>query len=84
VALAGSGFSDLDFEQNVAEASAVVPLVRRLSLRLLYRYESAEIRDWHYDGIDQNTMPANNGAYLDFGPQKYNVNFFGVLFRFEL
>ena len=61
-----------------------MPLVQRLSLRLLYRYERAEIHDWHYDGIDENPMPANNSAYLDFGPQNYKVHFFGVLVRFEM
>ena len=84
VALADSGFPDLVFEQNIVDASAVMPLMNRLSLRFLYRYERGEIRDWHYDGIEQNTMPANNSAYLDFGPQKYRVHFFGVLFRVEL
>jgi hypothetical protein len=84
VALAANGYPDLDFEENLAEASAVVPIAGALSLRLLYRYEHAKIRDWHYDGIDQNTMPANNGAYLDFGPQNYKVHFFGVLFRYGL
>ena len=29
-------------------------------------------------------MPANNGAYLDFGPQGYKVHLFGALVRFEL
>jgi hypothetical protein len=84
VALANSGFPDLVFQQHIAEANAVVPIVRAWSLRVIYRYERAEIRDWHYDGIEQNTMPANNSAYLDFGPQKYKVHFFGVLFRYEL
>jgi hypothetical protein len=84
VALAGNGFSDLRFDSNLAEASAVVPLVKRLSLRLLYRYERATINDWHYDGISVNPMPANNAAYLDFGPESYKVHFFGALFRYEL
>lgn len=84
VALANSGFSDLTFKQNVAQASAVVPLVNRVSLRFLYWYERTQIGDWHYDGIDRNSMPANNAAYLDFGPQNYKVHFFGVLFRYEL
>jgi hypothetical protein len=84
VGLAGSGYPDLVFQQHLAEASAVVPIVRAWSLRVLYRYERAELRDWHYDGIEQNTMPANNAAYLDFGPQNYKVHFFGVLFRYEL
>ena len=84
VSLAGDGFADLVFVQNVAEANAVVPLYRRLSLRLLYRFETCRIRDWHYDGISVNPMPANNGAYLDFGPQDYKVHLFGALFRYEL
>ena len=83
-ALAGDGWSDLVFVQNVAEANAVVPLNKRLSVRLLYRFEDARIRDWHYDGISVNPMPANNGAYLDFGPQGYKVHLFGALFRYEL
>jgi hypothetical protein len=29
-------------------------------------------------------MPANNGAYLDFGPQDYKVHLFGAFFRYEL
>jgi hypothetical protein len=84
VALAGDGWSDLLFIQNVAEANAMVPLNKRLSLRLLYRFENARIRDWHYDGVAENPMPANNGAYLDFGPQGYKAHLFGALFRFEL
>ena len=84
VALAGDGWADLVFVQNLVEANALVPLHKRLSLRLLYRFEDARIRDWHYDGISVNPMPANNGAYLDFGPQDYKVHLFGALFRYEL
>jgi hypothetical protein len=84
VALAGDGWGDLVFVQNLVEANALVPLRKRLSLRLLYRFEDARIRDWHYNGISVNPMPANNGAYLDFGPQDYKVHLFGALFRYEL
>jgi hypothetical protein len=84
IALAGDGWSDLVFVQNFVDANAVVPLYKRLSLRLLYRFEDAKIRDWHYDGVSVNPMPANNGAYLDFGPQDYKAHVFGALFRYEL
>jgi hypothetical protein len=84
VALAGDGWEDLVFVQNFIDANAVLPLYRRLSLRLIYRFEDARIRDWHYNGVSVNPMPANNGAYLDFGPQDYKVHLFGALFRFEL
>ena len=43
-----------------------------------------KIRDWHYSGISQNPTPANNSAYLDFGPQDHKVHLFGALFRYEL
>ena len=84
VALAGDGWPDLTFRQNFLDANAVLPLYRRLSLRVLYRYEDGRIRDWHYNGVSINPMPANNGAYLDFGPQDYKVHVFGALFRYEL
>lgn len=83
-ALAGNGFPDLVFTQDVADATAIVPLGSRLSLRLLYRFERATLRDWHYDGIDVNAMPANNAAYLDTGATSYKVHFFGALFRIGL
>ena len=84
MALAGDGWSDLVFIQNFVEANAMVPIRKRLSLRLTYRYEDGRIRDWHYDGVSVNPMPANNGAYLDFGPQDYKVHLFGAFFRYEL
>ena len=84
VALAGDGWADLVFVQNFVDANAVVPLFKKLSLRLIYRFEDARIRDWHYNGVSVNPMPANNGAYLDFGPQDYKVHLFGALFRYEL
>ena len=84
VALAGDGWSDLVFTQNIVEANAMVPIRKRLSLRLIYRFEDGKIRDWHYDGVSVNPMPANNGAYLDFGPQDYKVHLFGALLRYEL
>ena len=84
VALAGDGFSDLNYAQHQADATALVPIIKRWSLRVIYRYERTDIRDWHYDGIEENSMPANNAAYLDLGPQRYRIHFFGVLFRYEL
>ena len=74
---------DLVFVQNVAkptpwcrsQAAVVAPALPVRGCR---------IRDWHYDGISVNPMPANNGAYLDFGPQDYKVHLFGALFRYEL
>jgi Putative outer membrane beta-barrel porin, MtrB/PioB len=83
-ALAGSGFSDLTFAQTIFNASVLVPLRKDLSLRILFRYESGKIRDWHYDGVAANPMPANNAAYLDAGPQDYRNTLLGLLFQWRL
>jgi hypothetical protein len=84
VALAGSGLSDLTFAQNVFNASVLVPLRKDVSLRFLFRYELGRIRDWHYDGVAANPMPANNAAYLDSGPQDYRAMLVGVLFQMRM
>jgi hypothetical protein len=80
-ALAGNGFSDLTLAQNVFNASLVIPVRKDMSLNLLGRYESGKIRDWHYDGVAANPMPANNAVYLDAGPQDYRARLIGVLIR---
>ena len=83
-ALAGSGFTDLTFAQTVFNASVLVPLKKDLSLRVLVRYETGRIRDWHYDGVAANPMPATNAAYLDAGPQDYRNTLVGILFQVRL
>jgi hypothetical protein len=83
-ALAGSGFSDLILAQNILSASLVVPVDKRISLRFIERYETGVIRDWHYDGVGANPMPANNALYLDAGPQDYKVNLIGVLLQVRI
>jgi len=83
-ALAGDGFSDLRFAQNVLSLSLLVPINKRASLRFLGRYETGVVRDWHYDGVAANPMPTNNAAYLDAGPQDYSVTLLGVLLLVRL
>lgn len=85
VGLIGSGFADLKTTQHILAASLLIPLSKASSMRLLYRYETGKIRDWHYDGVAANPAPAaNQQTYLDSGPQDYKTNTFGVLFNFEM
>jgi hypothetical protein len=83
-ALAGDGFSDLRFAQSLFSVSVVVPISKRTSVRLLGQHERGRIRDWHYDGIADNPMPANNGLYLDAGPQDYSATVLGALLLIRL
>ena len=80
-ALAGNGLSDLTFAQNVLNASLVIPIRKDVSLNVLGRFEAGKIRDWHYDGVAANPMPASNAVYLDAGPQDYRASMVGVLIR---
>jgi hypothetical protein len=82
-ALAGDGLTDLSFAQNVLDASAWMPVNERLVMRLVVRHESGKVRDWHYDGVATNPMPANNAVYLDAGPQDYRATAAGLLFHFR-
>ena len=78
-ALAGDGFSDLVFAQNVLSLSVLVPLDKQVTLRFFERYESGVVRDWHYDGVEANPMPSTGSLYLDAGPKDYSINLVGVL-----
>jgi MtrB/PioB family decaheme-associated outer membrane protein len=82
--LAGSGFPDLVFTQNVLQASAFVPINKMWAMRLLVRHETGKVRDWHYDGVAANPMPANNALYLDAGPQDYRTTAVGIFFNVRM
>jgi hypothetical protein len=60
VALIGNGFPDLLLRKHTVEFNAIAPISKRISMRLLYRYETGKFRDWHYDGIAQNPTPNTN------------------------
>ncbi|MGZ5080412.1 MAG: MtrB/PioB family outer membrane beta-barrel protein [Usitatibacter sp.] len=78
--LAGDGFTDLVFAQNILSANLLVPVTKEVTMRFLVRYETGKIRDWHYDGVAANPVPANNAVYLDAGPRDYRATTVGILF----
>ena len=82
--LAGDGFSDLVFAQNVLEASLAVPIGANFSIRMLARRESGRVRDWHYDGVAENPMPTSTSLYLDAGPRDYRATVLGVFLQVRL
>jgi hypothetical protein len=83
-AIAGTGPQDLVFAQNVLNASVLVPINARVAIRGLVRYEMGKVRDWHYDGVAQLPMPANNALYLDAGPQDYRTTAVGLFVHVRL
>jgi hypothetical protein len=83
-ALALDGPPDLVFAQGIFSASLVFPIGKDLAMRLLVRHETGTYRDWHYDGVAINPMPANNAAYLDAGPTDYRATAVGVFLQVRL
>jgi hypothetical protein len=82
--LALDGPADLVFAQSIFSASVLVPLGKDLAMRFLVRHESGTYRDWHYDGVAANPMPANNAAYLDAGPTDYKATAVGIFLQVRL
>jgi hypothetical protein len=82
--LAGDGLPDLTYAQNVFDGSAWMPINDRIVMRLVVRHESGKVRDWHYDGLAANPMPASNAVYLDGGPQDYRATAVGLFFHVRI
>lgn len=81
LALIGTGLPAAVYAQHTLQASLTVPIDRTFTARLYYSYERGRITDWHYDGVSSNPVPANNAVYLDYGPQDYHANLFGVFLQ---
>jgi hypothetical protein len=81
--LAGSGHPDTLFRQHLLDLDALAALAGRAGLHFIYRYERGQVRDWAYDGILENPVPAANAVYLDAGPIDYSAHVFGVFLRLE-
>ncbi len=82
-ALVGSGMPDTVFVQSIVDASLLVPINTALAIRLYYHYEDGRQSDWHYDGVQQNPVPAPNSVYLDYGPQSYHASIAGLFLRYS-
>ena len=89
---AGDHMPDQVTNVDYLDASLTIPLTERTSVRLFYRYQKEDIRDWHYQNIEGAPVVLGaNGAtalptaiILDGGPHDYNANWYGVMFQIKL
>jgi hypothetical protein len=78
--LAGSGWPDMETAQDALDLGLTQPLGARAALRLGYRFESGQIEDWHYKGLDTTHVVTGAAAnlptavVLDSGPRDYRVH----------
>ena len=66
------------FDNCQIGVSAYFPISKNYGIRALYRYEQGTIDDWHYDGVQENPLPAAGQAYLDSGLGDYSTSVVGL------
>ncbi|HEX7915171.1 MtrB/PioB family outer membrane beta-barrel protein [Rudaea sp.] len=81
----GNGMPPTTYRVNSLTVGATIAINTRLSLRLFDSYEVGRVYDWHYEGLDQGLVIANqNTLYTDGGPQSYKQNLVGFLVNIKL
>jgi len=90
-AAAGYGMPPIETRQSILEASLMVPISQKLSLRLISRYENGRINDWHYQqNLDASPAAYTNSALLpaavilDSGPKDYRATLIGVMAQIRM
>ncbi len=85
-AIAGSALPNMTFVQQTLNFNVLIPVSKKLSVRLFDRVEIGGVTDWHYDGVITGAMGAYDSGtlLLDRGPQNYRANVVGVLLQYKL
>jgi hypothetical protein len=85
-AIAGSALPSMTFAQHTLNLNLLIPIDKRLSVRLFERYEIGKVKDWHYDGVVTAAVANYDSGtlLLDAGPQSYRANVFGAFFQYKL
>jgi hypothetical protein len=85
-AIAGSALPNMTFVQQTLNFNVLVPVSKKLSVRLYDRVEIGNVKDWHYDGVVKSAMGAYDSGtlLLDSGPTGYHANVIGVLLQYKL
>jgi hypothetical protein len=85
-AILGSAMPDMTTVQHTLTMNLLVPIDKRLSARLMYRYENFKVKDWHYDQIIVGQVQSFGGEsslLLDAGPQNYHTNVIGAFVQYK-
>jgi hypothetical protein len=85
-AIAGTALPNMTFLQHTLSFNLLIPVDKKLSVRLFDRLEIGRVKDWHYDGVLKNVMAAYDSGtlQLDSGPQKYRANVIGIFLQYKL
>ena len=88
LAAVGNGFPDLVTNTTSISAQWLMPISAMMSVRVSAYHEIGRIRDWHYQGLEQNLLLTTGSSYvinlLDAGPRDYRTSAIGVMLQFRL
>jgi MtrB/PioB family decaheme-associated outer membrane protein len=79
-AVAGNGFPDAGFVNQVLETNVLWNYTENIGIRGYYRLENERIGDFHYTGM---TNVINRNIYLGAIPQNYTAHVIGMFFQFK-
>jgi hypothetical protein len=86
LAIAGTDLPSMTFVTQTLNFNLLIPVSKRLSVRLYDRVEIGNVTDWHYDGVVHNAVTNYDlGAMqLDSGLANYHANVIGVFLQYKL
>ena len=84
--IAGSALPNMTYVQHTLNLNLLIPIDKKLSIRLFDRYEIGKVKDWHYDGVITGAVANYDSGtlLLDAGPQSYRANVIGVFIHYKL
>ena len=78
-AQAGTGLPDISSISHTLEANALWQADAHATWRLYYRFDYAQVDDYHYQGL---APVIGNDTYLGISPENYSVQTVGVSLRY--
>jgi len=84
--IAGSALPNMTFVQHVLSLNLIIPVDKKLAIRLFDRFELGRVKDWHYDNVITGAVANYDSGtiLLDAGPQNYRTNVIGVFAQYKL
>ena len=84
--IAGSALPNMTFAQQTLSFNLLIPVDKKITIRLFDRFEMGDVKDWHYDGVIQGAVANYDSGtlLLDGGPQSYRANVVGVFIQMKL
>jgi len=84
--IAGSALPNMTFVTQTLNFNLLIPINKKLSVRLYDRFEVGQVKDWHYDDVIKNAAANYDSGtlLLDGGAQNYHANVIGIFIQYKL